>query len=75
MGLSPYEIRLELLKMSKDMLEQNFHSRRELAMRKWEHAASNQQDGREFLTEIPEYPSEDEIVNKAKLLNEFISEK
>ena len=75
MSMTPYEIRLKLLEMSKDMLEQNFHTRREVALRKWEHAASNNMDGQQFLTEIPEYPSESEIVTKAKLLNEFISEK
>lgn len=73
--MSPFEIRLELLKMSKDMLEQDFHSRRELALRKWEHAASMNQEGKEFLTEVPHYPSEDQVVRKAKMLNEFISEK
>jgi hypothetical protein len=75
MGLTPYEIRLELLKMSKDMLEQKYHTERDLAVRKWEHAISTNNGGQEFLTEIPEFPTEDEIVGKAKLLNEFISEK
>lgn len=75
MGLTPYELRLELLKMSKDMLEQKYHTSRDLAMRKWENAANSLSGGQEFLSEIPEYPTEDEIVSKAKLLNEFISEK
>jgi len=75
MALTPFEIRLELLKMSKELLEQDFHTRRDTAMRKWELAASTNKDGQEFLTEIPAYPSESAIINKAKLLNEFISEK
>jgi hypothetical protein len=74
MASTPYEIRLELLKMSKDLLEQNFHTRRDTAMRQWELAVSAHKDGQEFLTEIPAYPSENEIINKAKLLNEFISD-
>ena len=73
--MSPFEIRLELLKMSKDMLEQDFHSRRETALRKWEHAVSMNQEGKEFLTEVPQYPSEEQVIRKAKMLNEFISEK
>lgn len=73
--MSPFEIRLELLKMSKDMLEQDFHTRRETALRKWEHAASMNQDGKEFLTEVPHYPTEEQVIRKAKMLNEFISEK
>lgn len=73
--MSPFEIRLELLKMSKDMLEQDFHSRRETALRKWEHAVSMNQEGKELLTEVPQYPSEDQVIRKAKMLNEFISEK
>lgn len=75
MALTPYEIRLELLKMSKDMLEQDFHTRREIALRKWEQAASQNKDAKEFLTEVPDYPTEDKIIRKAKMLNEFISEK
>ena len=73
--MSPFEIRLELLKMSKDMLEQDFHTRRETALRKWEHATSMNQDGKEFLTEVPHYPTEIQVILKAKTLNEFISEK
>lgn len=75
MALTPYEIRLELLKMSKDMLEQDFHTRRETALRKWEQAVSQNKDAKEFLTEVPEYPTEDKVIRKAKMLNEFISEK
>jgi hypothetical protein len=75
MSLTPYEIRLELLKMSKDMLEQDFHTRRETALRKWEQAVSQNKDAKEFLTEVPEYPTEDKVIRKAKMLNEFISEK
>lgn len=75
MALTPYEIRLELLKMSKDMLEQDFHARREVALRKWEQAANKNEDAKELLTEVPEYPTEDKIIRKAKMLNEFISEK
>jgi hypothetical protein len=74
--MTPYEIRLELLRMSKDMLEQDFHSRRELALRKWEQAVDkNAPNASNLLTEVPVYPTENQIVSKAKLLNEFISEK
>jgi hypothetical protein len=74
--MTPYEIRLELLRMSKDMLEQDFHSRRELALRKWEQAVDkNETNASNLLTEVPVYPTENQIVSKAKLLNEFISEK
>ena len=73
--MSPFEIRLDLLKMSKDMLEQEFHTRRETALRKWEHAVSTNQDGKEFLAEVPSYPTEEQVIRKAKMLNEFISDK
>ena len=73
--MSPFEIRLDLLKMSKDMLEQDFHTRRETALRQWEHAVSMNQDGKEFLTEVPHYPTEYQVILKAKTLNEFISDK
>jgi hypothetical protein len=53
-NMSPFEIRLELLKMAKEMLEQEFFV-------KFEHDKTTA------------FPSEAEVIAKAKTLNDFVS--
>ena len=75
MSQNPYEIRLSLLAMAKEMLEQEYFQ---------ESAAIDQQYG--FQIEeatrkglpIPErklvaYPTQEAIIEKAKVLNDFVS--
>jgi len=79
MSKTPFEIRLELLKMSKEMLEHNYHSQKELIMRSWDNdvevARNNNYVHMPVCPTLPAFPSEVEIIAKAKLLNEFISER
>ncbi len=76
MSMSPFEIRLELLKMAKDMLESDYFGEREkianqFAMdcdvAKSKGAETPKHPG------YPKYPSETEIINKATTLNAFVS--
>jgi hypothetical protein len=74
--MTPFEIRLELLKLSKDMLEQEFMSKREVAHNNWQVASENARiQGQNLPTqpEFPPFPSEQEIINKAQALNGFVS--
>lgn len=75
--MSPFEIRLELLKMSKDLLEAEFHSSREEQRNVWEAQAEN---ARRLGQDLPPYPStavqfptETTIIAKASMLNGFVS--
>lgn len=75
--MSPFEIRLELLKMSKELLEQEFHTAREEQRCRWEALAEN---ARRLGQDLPEYPAnqttfpdENAIVAKAAALNGFVS--
>jgi hypothetical protein len=75
-NMTPFEIRLELLKLSKDMLEQEYMSKREVAHNNWQVASENARTQGQQLPNQPEYslfPSEQEIITKAHALNGFVS--
>lgn len=74
--MTPFEIRLELLKLAKDMLEQEYHSKREVAHNNWQVASENARVQGQQLPNQPEhppFPSEAEIIAKAQALNGFVS--
>lgn len=85
MSTNGYEIRLELLKMSKDMLEQEWHAERAMAQTKWEQEVSlaqiKAQSKDSLIDSIPQaptfksFPTEAEVIAKAKVLNEFINQR
>jgi hypothetical protein len=74
--MTPFEIRLELLKMAKDMLNDDYYGKREVISNEYftkvEIAKIN---GGEMPTHpgYPSYPSETEIIAKAQTLNGFVS--
>ena len=75
-NLTPFEIRLELLKMAKDMLNDDYYGKREVISNEYftrvEIAKIN---GGEMPVHpgFPAYPSETEIISKAQTLNGFVS--
>jgi hypothetical protein len=75
-NMSPFEIRLDLLKMAKDMLESDCYAKRTASDNKWfqdvETARANGKEIPQTPAHIP-FPSEEEIIRKAKLLNDFVS--
>ena len=76
-NMTPFEIRLELLKMAKDMLEQDYYAKREQVSNEY---ASKCDVAKIHGTEIPAhpgfapYPGEAEIIAKAATLNGFVSQ-
>jgi len=77
MSMTPYEIRLELLKMAKDMLEQDYHAKREGLQQQWHtqvDAAKIAGTQSPEFPALPPFPTEDEIVKKAEALNQFVSQ-
>jgi len=74
--MTPFEIRLELLKMAKDMLTEDYYGKREVISNSWttkvELAKLN---GGEIPDHpgYPNYPTEKEIIEKAQTLNGFVS--
>lgn len=75
--MTPFEIRLELIKIAKEMLEQDYFAKREVIHTNWEHEL---EISRRMLADAPThphyppYPSEDEIIAKAQSLNSFVSQ-
>jgi hypothetical protein len=75
MSTNGYEIRLELLKMAKEMLEQDWHAQRDAVMTDYHTKASRDET---FIPAIPtfkSFPTEEEIIKKAKVLNEFVAQR
>ncbi len=76
-NMTPFEIRLELLKMAKDMLTEDYYGKREVISNEY---ASKCEVAKIHGTEVPAhpgfpaYPSEADIIAKANALNGFVSQ-
>ena len=76
-NMTPFEIRLELLKMAKDMLEQEYHGKREKLANEWNVLVENARHtgtATPSYPELPAFPTESEIIKKANELNGFVSQ-
>ena len=76
-NMTPFEIRLELLKMAKDMLEQEYHGKREKLQNEWHVMVDNARHAGmapPAFPELPTFPSETEVIAKATNLNGFVSQ-
>jgi hypothetical protein len=75
-NLTPFEIRLELLKMAQTMLEQDYYAKREQIANQFatdcDYAKLQGKDAPKH-PGYPTYPSEQEIIVKAQTLNTFVS--
>ncbi len=75
-NMTPFEIRLELLKMAKDMLSDDYYGKRESISNQYasqcEYAKLNGQPVPDH-PGFPSFPNESEIVTKANALNGFVS--
>ena len=75
--MTPYEIRLELLKMAKDMLTDDYHTRHDSLQQQWHtqvDAAKIAGTTSPDFPALPAFPTEEEIVKKAEALNQFVSQ-
>jgi hypothetical protein len=73
-----YHLRLELLKMAREMLEQNYFAEREQISSDWAikvQTAERLGETPPTHPGFPEYPHSSAIISKAKELNKFISER
>lgn len=75
-NLTPFEIRLQLLQMAKDLLLEEFHANKDRLQQQWhvqvETAKLNGQPIPEHPA-YPQYPTENDIISKAQSLNGFVS--
>jgi hypothetical protein len=85
MSTNGYEIRLELLKMAKEMMEQDWHANRDMLRAQWEqevnlvqiraHAVDQPVESVPAQPTFRPFPTEEQIIKKAKVLNEFVAQK
>ena len=75
-NMTPFEIRLELLKMSQGMLSDDYYGKREQISNDWHMQCESAKIKGETPPPhpgFPAYPSETEIIAKAQVLNGFVS--
>jgi hypothetical protein len=76
MNMTPYEVRLELVKLAKEMLSEDFHTKTSIIQNKWQNEvaiSNNRNENPPPLPKMPEYFTEYDVVQKALRLNDFIS--
>jgi hypothetical protein len=74
--MSPFEIRLELLKMARDMLYDSYNAERDRLQQDWHIKCETARSKGEIPPEhpgLPTIPSETDIISKATSLNSFVS--
>ena len=77
MSMTPFEIRLELLKMAKDMLTDDYYGKREVISNGWQtqiETARLKGETPPAHPGFPDFPNEAEIIKKATELNNFVSQ-
>jgi hypothetical protein len=77
MSLTPFEIRLELLKMSKDMLTDEYNGKKDQLSQDWNVRVENARHAGAAPPEhppMPAYPTEADVIAKATALNGFVSQ-
>jgi hypothetical protein len=75
-NLTPFEIRLELLKMAKDMLVEEYFGKRDQLQEDWRIKVEVAKLNGGAIPDhpaLPAYPSEIDVITKAKELNGFVS--
>jgi hypothetical protein len=75
-NMTPFEIRLELLKMAKDMLADDYFGKREVVSNDWQTKVESAKLNGGIIPDhpgFPAYPSENDIIAKAQVLNGFVS--
>ena len=76
-NMTPFEIRLELLKMAKDMLVEEYYGKKEQVSQDWHVKVENARHAGSVPPEhpsMPAYPTEADVVAKATQLNGFVSQ-
>lgn len=75
-NMTPFEIRLDLLKMARDMLYDSYNAERDRLSQDWHIKCDTARSKGETPPEhpaLPTVPSETDIITKATTLNGFVS--
>jgi hypothetical protein len=74
MSKTPYEIRLELLKMANDILVTPIYQKRQAMSDEYHSKLTDANRGTLPFPEMPEFPSSVDIIGKAEELKKFIDQ-
>ena len=74
MSKTPYEIRLELLKLANEILVTPVFNNRESLREEYHSKLTDENRGTMTYPVMPDFPSSKDIVAKAEELNKFISQ-
>ncbi len=75
-NLTPFEIRLELLKMAQGLLLEEYHSNKDRLTNEWHVKVESAKLNGQAIPDhpvYPTYPTENDIIIKAQTLNGFVS--
>ena len=72
MSKTPYEIRLELLQLAREILSQPIYEEVNARKEKWHSLSEHTRDITAYPT-MPTFPSSADIITKAEELNKFVS--
>lgn len=73
---SPFELRMDMIAVAKDLLEKQFELNRQIAMTTWEMAvetAKATQKAIPAMPDMPKFPTLEDIMETAKKMNVFVS--
>lgn len=73
MSKTPYELRLNLLSMAKELLENEWYTKRDRIMEQFFHDRDRKQNTIMEVPEMPAFPNVDDIISTAEKFNGFIS--
>jgi len=74
MSKTPYEIRLELLKLAKDSLWEPIYQTRDAKLQEYHSKLTEANRGTLPFPTLPDFPSSTEIVVKAEELKKFVDQ-
>ena len=72
MSKTPYEIRLEILKLANEVLTTPIHQRRDALIQEF-HAKFGS-DKHSAFPSLPDFPTTDTVIAEAEKLNKFVSQ-
>lgn len=73
-GKTPYEIRLELLKLAKESLYESVYGRRDALLQEYHAQRETVVQSTPRFPTLPDFPKTQDIIQEAEKLNKFISQ-
>jgi hypothetical protein len=73
MSKTPYEIRLELLKLSNEIISTPVFQQREALLNEYHSKLTEENRDKMSFPTLPDFPTVNDVISKAEELNKFVS--